>query len=1164
MKGQIKSMRLILVILFSTLFLQACGGSSDKAETFTVNASVSTVGFSNEFLQQEAQSFAVDVTFNGSGLLLGFAPTAQPVSWLNYRIENLTDNSATIHIDVVDAQLLNTNLYTTTLRLTSGNTTTSNYAHADIDISLLIWQTLTFDETYGVDVISSKSIDFSTIEDDLTFSSSVPWLNVDKNFSDGITTLTVSPTMESFTEPGLYNGEINIVSAGQTITLPVELSLDNIYLFADKATIALAKTSNINNSQTTININSNSILPWGWQASTNAAWLTLTPNTETNQLLVSADSSALANNTTAIAEITISPDSATTAITETIQVSFYKSDLASEVNSLAIVTNSNGVVIDPLLPYYYVATLNELRRYHLYSNELLSSTVIAPENTLLEQLIIHPDASVLLAKAVETTVIDENTTQTNTRRYKVNLNDMSVIELTDVDITNEPVKFVRLEGRYFVATSILEFADENLTRIAFDANNAFFARAFNVAAQSQSIFALDISTTDELMSIKRLSVSINDYASNPITTQITHSYRPELLASNDQISDFFVSADEKNIYAISPTSEWISFDGTTFTDNGVLNSDVAITNLALAHTANDRPHYVRFDANTGFKIDVYNHQQIITNTIALGESQPNQLLIANGDSRAVFISQDDASVTVINLAQFSSSSERLLFKTNFGDSDIAQQTLTFENIDTNWQASASEPWLILTEQRDGNSQQLLVDIDRSLITEWGKMTSTISVFDPASNTTKLISIELAIDAIRLSSNYTSLAFNSLSTQQTLVHTVDILTNSESNISWQASTDVNWLSLSTNSTNNTLTITGLPANIANDGIHNAVINLSPINANSAISSTINVTFNKGSVDSTSVDISSITYNTSGVALDPMRPYVYIASGDTLNTYHVITGALVNTTFSPLVNVDLTHLVVHPDGSILLASNTENYLDDNGAEQSRINHYQFDLTSYQFSQLNSENITIDFRPIMIKMVAGAPVVITQALEYADLNLVRQYWDENNAFLTATLAQAQSTNTIMAHNQSAGSIERFTLSYNAYASSMVSAVVQPSYTSATLTNTASLAMNTNGSVIYTANNTSEWASFDGTTYTDNGLLQANNDVESFKTTTDTNNNSYFYRFDPTIGVTYSKYSNTQIEQWTKVITGASAQSFLMPAYQRLLTYDATTSTLKLRSHP
>ena len=77
MKGQIKNMRLILVILFSSLFLQACGGSNEKAPVFSVSASHSSVAFTNEFLQEETHTIAVDVTFDGGGLLLGFAPTAQ-------------------------------------------------------------------------------------------------------------------------------------------------------------------------------------------------------------------------------------------------------------------------------------------------------------------------------------------------------------------------------------------------------------------------------------------------------------------------------------------------------------------------------------------------------------------------------------------------------------------------------------------------------------------------------------------------------------------------------------------------------------------------------------------------------------------------------------------------------------------------------------------------------------------------------------------------------------------------------------------------------------------------------------------------------------------------------------------------------------------------------
>ena len=203
-------------------------------------------------------------------------------------------------------------------------------------------------------------------------------------------------------------------------------------------------------------------------------------------------------------------------------------------------------------------------------------------------------------------------------------------------------------------------------------------------------------------------------------------------------------------------------------------------------------------------------------------------------------------------------------------------------------------------------------------------------------------------------------------------------------------------------------------------------------------------------------------------------------------------------------------------------------------------------------------------MIKIIAGIPLVITQTLEYAELNLTRQYWLQNNAYFVSTIAQANSADIFMAYKQATTSLERFALSYNAYASETISVTNQPAYINAAFTNLSSFAMSHNGETIYSANSTSEWASFDGTIYTDNGRLQGNANVQTFNSTTDSGNNSYFYRFDPTLGITYSKYNVAQVELWSEVIAGGSAESYLLPAYQRVLIYDAETSTLKLRSHP
>mgnify|MGYP005998509089 FL=1 len=62
----------------------------------------------------------------------------------------------------------------------------------------------------------------------------------------------------------------------------------------------------------------------------------------------------------------------------------------------------------------------------------------------------------------------------------------------------------------------------------------------------------------------------------------------------------------------------------------------------------------------------------------------------------------------------------------------------------------------------------------------------------------------------------------------------------------------------------------------------------------------------------------------------------------------------------------------------------------------------------------------------------------------------------------------------------------------------------------------------------------------------------------------NSYFYRFDQTQGMVLTKYNAAQVELWSELIIADSPkQHYFLPEYQRVIIYDASTSTLKLRSH-
>ena len=125
MKVCFKNFSQFFTIFCITLLLSACGGS-DKTKNYTINADVSTINFSNEIITEFEHSITVNVTFDGDGLLVGYAPDSEPVGWLNFRTENLTANSATIYIDLTQADQINIGEYLTKLRFSTGELNDNN------------------------------------------------------------------------------------------------------------------------------------------------------------------------------------------------------------------------------------------------------------------------------------------------------------------------------------------------------------------------------------------------------------------------------------------------------------------------------------------------------------------------------------------------------------------------------------------------------------------------------------------------------------------------------------------------------------------------------------------------------------------------------------------------------------------------------------------------------------------------------------------------------------------------------------------------------------------------------------------------------------------------------------------------------------------------------
>lgn len=627
-----------VILLILVMILQACGSSNDEAP-FSISADINEISFSHEFLQPTTETIAIQVNFEGDGLLVGYAPGVTPTAWLEYRADNVTDSSATIYIDVINGEFFLAGTYTTTLRLATSNDDASNFAFHDIDISLLIWNLsldtdkVNYSGTFGDASIAAQDISIASDDNSWTASVDVDWLSLDVSAGTGNGTITLTPDLSGFTAPGLQQANLILTEAtsGDTKSIPVELALDNPYLFADRTAVALTSTAAISAVSTTVAISHNGAA-LNWQAATDANWLTVMATAD-NQLLITANPTLAPLNQVSTAKITIAATQNSQAIGDIITVNFYNSDLLIDNKVLTpLAINDNEMLVSPLLPVFYVAVANQLHTYQQYTGELQASLTVSPENTVLEQLIMHPNGDYLLAKAIQTVTENETTTEV-VHRYKIDLSDNSVTELLDADIRYEPLDIVRLSGRYFVVTQTLEFANEALQVVFWDSENAYFSSKVGSAKQANTLFALDYNNA----SLKRYTPAVNDFGDQLLTLTLTHEYHPELLADGDLIYDFVVTNDEANIYVLSATSEWLSFDGETFTDNGLLETNANVVTLFLQKNNADQANYLRIDTQSqlGFYLATYDQQQTLISSSLTSGKQPSSLVLSADDQQLI-------------------------------------------------------------------------------------------------------------------------------------------------------------------------------------------------------------------------------------------------------------------------------------------------------------------------------------------------------------------------------------------------------------------------------------------------------------------------------------------------------------------------------------------------
>lgn len=560
----------------------------------------------------------------------------------------------------------------------------------------------------------------------------------------------------------------------------------------------------------------------------------------------------------------------------------------------------------------------------------------------------------------------------------------------------------------------------------------------------------------------------------------------------------------------------------------------------------------------------------IENLTFVGTSTTTLRLTTGSVGTQEFAYQDV--VISLELWQLETATTALDYTETFGAVSIPTQSFDLISSSVAWTASANVPWLTLDIMSGNENQTITATVNpaHTAITEAGYYDAIITITETASSTMTEIPVSLALDSIRLISNYPAMSLYKLTDQAQLSQSVEITNNSENSLQWQAIANVDWLTVDVNA--NTLNVTK-NATVLADGQHNAVVSLSSISNGVAKTTTINVGYHQSSSAASTVDLVDFDLTTvASIAFDPTRPLIYLAGNDKITTHHLFTGSVESTIATPIT---FSNLAISPSGEYLLASAI---IDVDGTNQLQV--YKLNLNTQALVKVDLPATTpITFMPDFIANINGEEIIITEAQEYATLDLVRHYWQLDEQFFISTIQQAANTNSVtMLRTESAinlpteSTIYTFDVTYNEFAENKISVDSPHKFTSVTYQDSAPtyFDISNDGSKIHTAQSDSETIDFDGTNFVENGVLHSVDLTTTIDVKLDSQNNSYYYRAveidDEEIVAIYSltKYDSELNEIWVLDIDNASGSSFILANFHRFVTKNQATDTWFVTSFP
>ncbi len=237
-------------------------------------------------------------------------------------------------------------------------------------------------------------------------------------------------------------------------------------------------------------------------------------------------------------------------------------------------------------------------------------------------------------------------------------------------------------------------------------------------------------------------------------------------------------------------------------------------------------------------------------------------------------------------------------------------SLLGENI--SWTAVADQSWVELTTTSGTTPDSLDIGVTPDGLGP-GLYTSTITVRDTTSGQTETLAVILAIEPHQIWVGNNGVAFASFPTAPSVLsHTVKVVDNTGVPSPWSAVSDQAWLdATASGTTDGALTLTADPSGLPTDQIHFATVTVDSSDPNITNTDQIRVGFYVAGSDPA---VTELNIEGSYLAPDPIRPYVYMTFGSTLDVFNIYTGEKVD---SITADASLARMTISTDGTTLYA-------------------------------------------------------------------------------------------------------------------------------------------------------------------------------------------------------------------------------------------------------